>query len=132
MLLFLILFFKQKAAYEMSISDWSSDVCSSDLAPVCLSHVGEGWPGGVDSRYYRAGRQCAAVHHVASPAHSRTGASAELRAGKPAHPLPRRLSGAAPASLLPAAGLLAGRPSTVFRTYRRTQLPSLMLTHLHH
>src|SRR3546814_16810274 len=27
-----ILFFKQKAAYEMRISDWSSDVCSSDLA----------------------------------------------------------------------------------------------------
>src|SRR3546814_10568110 len=28
---FLILFFKQKTAYEMRISDWSSDVCSSDL-----------------------------------------------------------------------------------------------------
>src|SRR3546814_14702533 len=26
-----ILFFKQKTAYEMRISDWSSDVCSSDL-----------------------------------------------------------------------------------------------------
>src|SRR3546814_3224911 len=25
------LFFKQKTAYEMRISDWSSDVCSSDL-----------------------------------------------------------------------------------------------------
>src|SRR3546814_8476671 len=37
-LLFVILFFgffvffKQKTAYEMRISDWSSDVCSSDLA----------------------------------------------------------------------------------------------------
>src|SRR3546814_5004670 len=29
-------FFKQKTAYEMRISDWSSDVCSSDL------HLGEG------------------------------------------------------------------------------------------
>src|SRR3546814_9769282 len=28
----LIFFFKQKTAYEMRISDWSSDVCSSDLA----------------------------------------------------------------------------------------------------
>src|SRR3546814_2342451 len=28
----LFLFFKQKTAYEMRISDWSSDVCSSDLA----------------------------------------------------------------------------------------------------
>src|SRR3546814_5397370 len=26
-------FFKQKTAYEMRISDWSSDVCSSDLVP---------------------------------------------------------------------------------------------------
>src|SRR3546814_6860663 len=26
-------FFKQKTAYELRISDWSSDVCSSDLAP---------------------------------------------------------------------------------------------------
>src|SRR3546814_20025926 len=26
-------FFKQKTAYEMRMSDWSSDVCSSDLAP---------------------------------------------------------------------------------------------------
>src|SRR3546814_5566099 len=25
--------FKQKTAYEMRISDWSSDVCSSDLSP---------------------------------------------------------------------------------------------------
>src|SRR3546814_2647597 len=28
-------FFKQKTAYEMRISDWSSDVCSSDLRPRC-------------------------------------------------------------------------------------------------
>src|SRR3546814_5734111 len=28
---FVIFFFKQKTAYEMRISDWSSDVCSSDL-----------------------------------------------------------------------------------------------------
>src|SRR3546814_15909695 len=26
-------FFKQKTAYELRISDWSSDVCSSDLLP---------------------------------------------------------------------------------------------------
>src|SRR3546814_8741001 len=29
----LCFFFKQKTAYEMRISDWSSDVCSSDLRP---------------------------------------------------------------------------------------------------
>src|SRR3546814_10366578 len=30
---FYFFFFKQKTAYEMRISDWSSDVCSSDLFP---------------------------------------------------------------------------------------------------
>src|SRR3546814_10968549 len=29
--MFVFFFFKQKTAYEMRISDWSSDVCSSDL-----------------------------------------------------------------------------------------------------
>src|SRR3546814_3067359 len=30
---FVFVFFKHKTAYEMRISDWSSDVCSSDLRP---------------------------------------------------------------------------------------------------
>src|SRR3546814_8585021 len=34
MIVFLFFFFKQKTAYEMRISDWSSDVCSSDLQPL--------------------------------------------------------------------------------------------------
>src|SRR3546814_1739373 len=38
-----VFFFKQKTAYEMRISDWSSDVCSSDLG-VDVSHRG-GSPG---------------------------------------------------------------------------------------
>src|SRR3546814_17631155 len=29
--MYFVFFFKQKTAYEMRISDWSSDVCSSDL-----------------------------------------------------------------------------------------------------
>src|SRR3546814_2229773 len=32
-------FFKQKTAYEMRISDWSSDVCSSDLGEVVSNKV---------------------------------------------------------------------------------------------
>src|SRR3546814_3762353 len=36
-LLCVFFFFKQKTAYEMRISDWSSDVCSSDLGE--LAHV---------------------------------------------------------------------------------------------
>src|SRR3546814_2990345 len=31
--MFFFFFFKQKTAYELRISDWSSDVCSSDLHP---------------------------------------------------------------------------------------------------
>src|SRR3546814_10692980 len=35
-------FFKQKTAYEMRISDWSSDVCSSDLtSTINFCNVGE-------------------------------------------------------------------------------------------
>src|SRR3546814_9985350 len=34
---FIFFFFKQKTAYEMRISDWSSDVCSSDLVSVTPS-----------------------------------------------------------------------------------------------
>src|SRR3546814_2965652 len=33
-MLFCLFFFKQKTAYEMRISDWSSDVCSSDLIDI--------------------------------------------------------------------------------------------------
>src|SRR3546814_5580245 len=35
----LFFFFKQKTAYEMRISDWSSDVCSSDLHLGDLHHL---------------------------------------------------------------------------------------------
>src|SRR3546814_8304097 len=34
-----VFFFKQKTAYEMRISDWSSDVCSSDLAVKWQPHA---------------------------------------------------------------------------------------------
>src|SRR3546814_9028290 len=40
-----LFFFKQKTAYEMRISDWSSDVCSSDLeeslGPIAQEHLEE-------------------------------------------------------------------------------------------
>src|SRR3546814_19544083 len=38
LLLYVLFFFKQKTAYEMRISDWSSDVCSSDLLLLLLLH----------------------------------------------------------------------------------------------
>src|SRR3546814_1268497 len=37
----LLCFFKQKTAYEMRISDWSSDVCSSDLIHRHLAGTGD-------------------------------------------------------------------------------------------
>src|SRR3546814_3336582 len=37
--------FKQKTAYEMRISDWSSDVCSSDLAQPALHRLPNLFPG---------------------------------------------------------------------------------------
>src|SRR3546814_14587146 len=47
-LLIFFFFFKQKTAYEMRISDWSSDVCSSDLGkmtlPITSWHADEGLP----------------------------------------------------------------------------------------
>src|SRR3546814_2621081 len=53
MFILLVFFFKQKTAYDMRISDWSSDVCSSDLSsplpplreregPVAQRREGEG------------------------------------------------------------------------------------------
>src|SRR3546814_7892262 len=65
-------FFKQKTAYEMRISDWSSDVCSSDLAAVCA----------------RAARACSWSSDETSPACTRKPAisrlsrSEERRVGK--------------------------------------------------
>src|SRR3546814_7518175 len=41
-------FFKQKTAYEMRISDWSSDVCSSDLRR--CHDTGAGMSVGLDHR----------------------------------------------------------------------------------
>src|SRR3546814_6422848 len=35
-----VFFFKQKTAYEMRISDWSSDVCSSDLEATGVISIG--------------------------------------------------------------------------------------------
>src|SRR3546814_5614000 len=71
-------FFKQKTASEMRISDWSSDVCSSDLAA-----------RDADAEQHRAERQVVAerkplreqFHHLPSPPASSAGvgASGECR-----------------------------------------------------
>src|SRR3546814_2256644 len=43
-LISLCFFFKQKTAYEMRISDWSSDVCSSDLGLVFAARLNTATP----------------------------------------------------------------------------------------
>src|SRR3546814_13585478 len=46
--MYVFFFFKQKTAYEMRISDWSSDVCSSDLTIWrLLDYVAVDYPGAV-------------------------------------------------------------------------------------
>src|SRR3546814_6755766 len=57
----LCFFFKQKTAYEMRISDWSSDVCSSDLAPLHLAPAALGFMLGGDVEASAAEAQEAAV-----------------------------------------------------------------------
>src|SRR3546814_2788617 len=52
-------FFKQKTAYEMRISDWSSDVCSSDL---------QGDPEAKASEMEHAIRKHCTVHFDEDPA----------------------------------------------------------------
>src|SRR3546814_20864662 len=51
MVLCLVFVFKQKTAYEMRISDWSSDVCSSDLtkSPTCSQCTIAALSGGIAS-----------------------------------------------------------------------------------
>src|SRR3546814_1278214 len=41
--MFFVFLFKQKTAYDMRISDWSSDVCSSDLQRTNRSSGDGGW-----------------------------------------------------------------------------------------
>src|SRR3546814_3260898 len=58
-------FFKQKTAYEMRISDWSSDVCSSDLAELCRTRQGQlARLFRLDARGHARGRICRAVERL--------------------------------------------------------------------
>src|SRR3546814_9495814 len=54
---YIVFFFKQKTAYEMRISDWSSDVCSSDLVTIRrpVTPQRSGSAQAPSSRYSRTG-----------------------------------------------------------------------------
>src|SRR3546814_8640238 len=76
---YVLCFFKQKTAYEMRISDWSSDVCSSDLSGDHLSwcrqccsliqRSAENWT----ERYYPAPAASALSGHAECPLPYRQG-----------------------------------------------------------
>src|SRR3546814_5704594 len=119
---FLFFFFKQKTAYEMRISDWSSDVCSSDLP----GHVrmGDGPAYGAPaarSRPGRAGEQADAGDQSRASA-AQTGRSRNRRRprDRPGHAAARASRAVRPrptpgparlraANEPPAGGLTAGR-----------------------
>src|SRR3546814_2544714 len=59
-------FFKQKTAYEMRISDWSSDVCSSDLSVRPRRRAARRWAAGSGTACGPAAR-CAVAAWSAGP-----------------------------------------------------------------
>src|SRR3546814_9842640 len=81
-------FFKQKTAYEVRISDWSSDVCSSDLQHRALARGGERpmladgagwWQRAVRIVHPGVARPASMKAHLAGRSHNR---SEERRVGK--------------------------------------------------
>src|SRR3546814_8375791 len=70
--LFVFFFFKQKTAYEMRISDWSSDVCSSDLKARLIGRRG----------IEAAGRSGALFQKLHPQSGARQSRSEERRVGK--------------------------------------------------
>src|SRR3546814_9284890 len=84
--------FKQKTAYEMRISDWSSDVCSSDLNPVRalrgpIRRTSLSVPA--DALFGRHSRQSSDRRRMVPVAAARLAA----RADDELHPLDRRPAG---------------------------------------
>src|SRR3546814_17130931 len=59
-----VLFFKHKTAYEMRISDWSSDVCSSDLPSPRLQGRASPWQGLRDLQEQPALQGAPALRHL--------------------------------------------------------------------
>src|SRR3546814_10065771 len=73
-------FFKQKTAYEMRISDWSSDVCSSDLSAASCGRVDVG--SCVLEHDARIGDEASLVGIIQGDEGRQQGRSEERRVGK--------------------------------------------------
>src|SRR3546814_13974328 len=100
--LYLFFFFKQKTAYEMRISNWSSDVCSSDLAaaprPGARGGLGGGAPALPRGTRPRSRRARAAFEpHPLRRRHLRRRRGGAARG----RPLPFRPDGSRPARASP-------------------------------
>src|SRR3546814_19376212 len=66
-----VFFFKQKTAYELRISDWSSDVCSSDLPPLDALVSAEATVGAANLPAHRGKRRRRPIRHTCfQPQHS--------------------------------------------------------------
>src|SRR3546814_18537093 len=63
----LFFFFKQKTAYEMRISDWSSDVCSSDLQALAAPGILEAQDRHRSKRPLAESHRCPARNRRCSP-----------------------------------------------------------------
>src|SRR3546814_13968410 len=104
----LCFFFEQKTAYEMRISDWSSDVCSSDLGEAFLIAREHEHPGEVDRQRERMARPRADIgdereQRVAQPRHRPPVRTDDLKQDLPARPVrlavaPHRIGDAKPRS----------------------------------
>src|SRR3546814_8188940 len=82
-----VFFFKQKTAYEMRISDWSSDVCSSDLLAVGRYDGAQVELFMTDWEMPEAGKLPLMRGQLGTVSHEDTAFSAELRG--PMHVLER-------------------------------------------
>src|SRR3546814_1043765 len=76
-------FCKQKTAYEMRISDWSSDVCSSDLNGGVRALLDRGRQQGLDGSAARRARLCGqALHEGGQLGHRRQQYAGVLHPGR--------------------------------------------------
>src|SRR3546814_13292218 len=107
---FFFFFFKQKTAYEMRISDWSSDVCSSDLLDSHVAFVRPRVEVPAGPPLAPPGAPSIAAPPAPPPAEPPPILDAEPRVVAPAaaHPapgLPQPLAAARPAPLDPTGGV---------------------------
>src|SRR3546814_15193033 len=119
-----IFLFKQKTAYEMRISDWSSDVCSSDLSPCRCRRCCGGWrPAEPADRAWRGSPPSCRGRRCRTPGSRRSGrASCRAERGRRSCSYERKIVLPAPARA-PAGSALPNLPRAIVVT--RPPFPDL-------